>query len=184
MGLTDEGRRLLLQRIEAASAREPYRYTAEDVRLANESDLRVPLPGAVPKTGIRAMPANLSGGTAVTTTETEQQKVYRAAFAIGNAYRMSNWYSSWRRPSGRLEGLMDAIVTVKNTTEDSRGSSNYDGEYDQGSEGEITIEFKVAFDDGSELYLQKTGYQDSYGDNANWEGPWKVGRSKTIVAYE
>ena len=118
-------------------------------------------------------------------SETQEQKVHRAAFAIGNAHRMESWFSTWRRPSGRLRGLQDATVTVANTTEDSRGEANgYDGEYDQGSEGEVTVEFKVSFDDGTELYLQKTGYTDSYGSNTNWDGPWKVGKHKTIVAYE
>lgn len=116
-------------------------------------------------------------------TETQEQKVHRAAFAIGNAHRMEAWYSSWRRPSGRLSGLADAVVTVANTTEDSRGE-NYDGEYNQGSEGEVTVEFKVIFDDGTEVYLQKTGFADSYGTNTNWDGPWKVGKHKTVVAYE
>lgn len=116
-------------------------------------------------------------------TETEVQKAHRAVYAINNAHRMSSWYSSYRRPSSSIEGLSDARVEVVTTTDDSRGE-NYSGEYEQGSEGEISIIFKVTFDDGTVLHLKKIGYQDSYGSNANWDGPFRIGRPKTVTVYE
>lgn len=117
--------------------------------------------------------------------ETLEQKAHRATYAINNAHRMSTWYSTYRRPSGRLKDLMDATVTVEATNDDSRGEPNgYDGAYEQGSEGEVSIVFKVVFDDGTTLFLKKFGYTDSYGDNTTWDGPFRVGRPKTVTVYE
>jgi len=117
--------------------------------------------------------------------ETEEQKVHRAVYAIGNAHRFSEWYGAYRRPSGRIKGLEDATVVVEKTLSDSRGEARgYDGEYDQGSEGEIGIIFKVTFDDGTVFHLKKVGYQDSYGANENWDGPFRLGVPKTVIVYE
>ena len=142
------------------------------------------------RAGVRALPATLSEGIRLgegggTEMETIEQRAYRAAYAINNAHRMSTWYSGYRRPSGQqLTDLRDATVTVEATNDDSRGAPNDEGEYEQNSEGEVSIIFKVTFNDGEVLFLKKIGYTDSYGDNTNWDGPFRVGRPKTITVWE
>ena len=136
------------------------------------------------RSGVRALPATLSEGIKeVTATETDEQLGYRAAYELTNLQRFDNWSSFYSRSRSKQSAGGLTIELVKEL-EDSRGDSDYEGEYDQGSEGVIGLVFKVTAADGRVVHLKKEGYADSYGAK-NWDGPLRIvtPQTKTVIEY-
>lgn len=112
--------------------------------------------------------------------------LFKAAYFIQNHQSFDNWaYPGYGQKKHSPVRIEDMTVLVVDTIEDSRDRDSHYGEYMQGSTSPAGIRFKVEFDSGDVIYLQKDGEYDSYGE-VSYSGKLREVKpvAKTVTIYE
>lgn len=117
----------------------------------------------------------------------ENYFLYKAAYLISNKQSWEAWsYKGYGNTTWKPVRVEDAVVTVLDTVEDTREvNGGYYDEYPQGSTAPGGIRFRVDFDSGETLFLQKDGEYDSYG-SVRYDGKLREVKpvEKTVTVYE
>lgn len=107
-------------------------------------------------------------------------KRFRAAYLIADDRSWNSWRYEGAGYSSDIPDL--GTVTLVGVVEDDR-EQDWDYQYAQGSEGSLSLTFRVEFSDGDKRHYQKLGTSDSYGGEA-WDGGFIQVTPVEKIVYE